>query len=387
MTKKKKTMIIVMAVMLLLALSVGIFAMEVRNKKTDKNAEGVETVLLDNASPTDLVSEKETATETENGSNTEIQTIKEDVSEDNLLGAYDEAGKNTEESANTTNDNKPTENITNNQAAQASQSTGSTTDNNTSYIAQSVGGIAGNQAAQASQSAGSTTNNNTSYMAQSVGGIAGNHAAQALQTAEATNDNNTTDTTQATGNATNNNTTQSAGSTTNNNTSQSVGSTTNNSTSQSTGNTGNHASQTPTTTEQSSGGNQGGNGGNTHQHTWEAQYRTVHHDEVGHYENVWREAWDEPVYETHNFCNYCGIDITATGVGLGHCTVCGPPYPPDHPLYGQFETQGSSYSSGHVQVGTTHHEAGYEKKWVIDKKAGDDQVLDGYKCTTCGATK
>lgn len=147
--------------------------------------------------------------------------------------------------------------------------------------------------------------------------------------------------------------------------------------------------QTPTTTEQPSGGNQGnGNGGNTHQHTWEAQYRTIHHDEEGHYEDVCvQEAYDEPIYEGHYVCNYCGIDITATGVGLGHCSVCGPPYPPDHPLYGQFETQGSSYGTIRVQVGTTHHEAVYEKKWIVDKKAYDEQVLNGYKCTTCGATK
>lgn len=147
--------------------------------------------------------------------------------------------------------------------------------------------------------------------------------------------------------------------------------------------------QAPSTTEQTSGGNQGGgNGGNTHQHTWEAQYRTVHHDEVGHYENVCvKEAYDEPIYEGHYVCNYCGIDITATGVGLGHCLVCGPPYPPDHPLYGQFETQGSSYGTVLVQVSTTHHDAVYEKKWIVDKKAYDEQVPNGYKCTTCGATK
>ena len=144
--------------------------------------------------------------------------------------------------------------------------------------------------------------------------------------------------------------------------------------------------QTPNTTEQPSGGNQGN--GNAHQHTWEAQYRTVHHDEEGHYENVCvQEAYDEPVYEGHYFCNYCEKDITASGEGPAHCIACGPPYPPDHPQYGQFETQGSSYSTGRVQVDTIHHEAVYEKKWIVDKKAYDEQVEDGYKCTTCGVTK
>ncbi|MCM1083587.1 MAG: hypothetical protein NC393_09415 [Clostridium sp.] len=152
MIKEEKMMIIVITVMLLLALPVGIFAMKVRNKKTDKNAEGVETVLLDNASPTDLVSEEQgAATETENGNNTEIQTIKEDVSEDNLLGGYDEAGKNTEESA--------TENITNNQAVQASQSAGSTTNNNTSQSTGNTGNYASQMPTTTEQSSGGNQGN------------------------------------------------------------------------------------------------------------------------------------------------------------------------------------------------------------------------------------
>ena len=150
--------------------------------------------------------------------------------------------------------------------------------------------------------------------------------------------------------------------------------------------------QTPTTTEQPSGGNQGnGNGGNAHQHTWEAQYRTVHHDEEGHYENVCvQEAYDEPVYGTHYVCNYCGLDLDLAGTNPDtHCTVCGPPLSEDDIRYvpGLITTAGSSYGTIRVQVGTTHHEAVYEKKWIVDKKAYDDQVLDGYKCTTCGATK
>lgn len=149
--------------------------------------------------------------------------------------------------------------------------------------------------------------------------------------------------------------------------------------------------QTPNTTEQPSGGNQGGgNGGNTHQHTWEAQYRTVHHDEVGHYENVCvKEAYDEPVYEGHYVCNYCSKDITSSGEGPDHCIVCGPPLSEDDIRYvpGIITTAGSSYGTIRVQVGTTHHEAVYEKKWIVDKKSYDEQIQNGYKCTTCGAVK
>lgn len=147
--------------------------------------------------------------------------------------------------------------------------------------------------------------------------------------------------------------------------------------------------QAPNTTEQSSGGNQGsGNGSNTHQHTWEAQYRTVHHDEEGHYENVCvKEAYDEPVYGTHYVCNYCGIDLGNDQ--LSHCLKCGPPLSEDDIRYvpGVITTAGSSYGTIRVQVSVIHHEAVYGKKWIVDKKAYDEQVPNGYKCTTCGATK
>ncbi|MCM1084453.1 MAG: hypothetical protein NC393_12955 [Clostridium sp.] len=63
--------------------------------------------------------------------------------------------------------------------------------------------------------------------------------------------------------------------------------------------------------------------------------------------------------------------------------------PEDDPFYtpGVITTLGSSYSTGLVQVGTIHHEAVTEEKWMVDKKAYDEKVFDGYKCTTCGATK
>lgn len=129
--------------------------------------------------------------------------------------------------------------------------------------------------------------------------------------------------------------------------------------------------------------------GTEHQHTWEAQYSTVHHDEEGHYEKVCvQEAYDEPVYEWHNFCNYCGLDITASGESVDtHITLCGPPMPEDHPFYKPGATMGSSYGAVRVQVDTKHYEAVYENQWVVDKEAYDEQVLTGYKCTTCGATK
>lgn len=62
-------------------------------------------------------------------------------------------------------------------------------------------------------------------------------------------------------------------------------------------------------------------------------------------------AWDEEVYESHNFCNGCGADITGNE---DHIFWCGP--------------NGSGYHADRVQTGTIHHDA-------------------TYICSGCGATK
>ena len=127
-----------------------------------------------------------------------------------------------------------------------------------------------------------------------------------------------------------------------------------------------------------------------HQHTWVAQYTTVHHEEEGHYEDVLvQEAYDEPVYETHNFCGYCGLDITASGQSVSaHCITCGAPLSEDDIRYvpGVITTEGSNYGTNQVLVDTIHHDAVYETQWIVDKAAYDEKVLTGYTCT-CGATK
>ena len=109
-----------------------------------------------------------------------------------------------------------------------------------------------------------------------------------------------------------------------------------------------------------------------HQHSWQPLYKTVHHDAVGHYENVLvQDAWDEPVYEWKEICRTCGAWFnTADEVGI-HCV---------------FEHGGGSYYAGEVQVDTIHHDAVYENRFIEEKAAYDEQVLTGYSCS-CGATK
>ena len=116
-----------------------------------------------------------------------------------------------------------------------------------------------------------------------------------------------------------------------------------------------------------------------------AETKTVHHDAVTRQETytvVDKEAYDEPVYETHYVCKVCGYDAIKDGDAI---------------LMHSVDT-GHSYTSKRVQVGTNHHDAvthqetktvvvtpAYDETVVV-KQAYDETVTTGYKCL-CGATK
>lgn len=116
-----------------------------------------------------------------------------------------------------------------------------------------------------------------------------------------------------------------------------------------------------------------------------AETKTVHHDAVTRQETytvVDKEAYDEPVYDSHYVCKVCGYDAGKDGDAIG-----------DHSA----ET-GHSYTVKKVQTGTKHHDAvthqetrtvtvtpAYDETVVV-KQAYDETVTTGYKCS-CGATK
>lgn len=120
----------------------------------------------------------------------------------------------------------------------------------------------------------------------------------------------------------------------------------------------------------------------------EAVTKVVHHDAVTRQETytvVDKEAYDEPVYETHVVCKVCGQDF---GKGSEASLNAG-----DHS-----SITGHSYHSTKVQAGTKHHDAvthqetktvvvtpAYDETVVV-KQAYDETVITGYKCS-CGATK
>ena len=168
-----------------------------------------------------------------------------------------------------------------------------------------------------------------------------------------------------------------------------------------------------------------------HQHDFEPVYKTVHHDEAGHYETVEVPAWDETVQRRHQVCFVCGRDKTQDFID----SINNKTYPQlpneyftiddmkeqgwteengwpryssdlaiykemgvrpedvkDVPPYGMYlasggwdgQCDGHNYGSKTVEI-TVHHDETTKKEWKVDKKAYDEKVIVGYKCK-CGAS-
>ena len=117
-----------------------------------------------------------------------------------------------------------------------------------------------------------------------------------------------------------------------------------------------------------------------HNHKWVAVYKTVHHNEAGHYEiKTVQKAYDEDIYDYTNICNGCGkteLEFEA------HDGATAFDWFAQHTII----DCGTGYHNAKIKIGTKHHDAVTKKVWVVDKKAYDEKVITGYKCS-CGATK
>lgn len=152
------------------------------------------------------------------------------------------------------------------------------------------------------------------------------------------------------------------------------------------------------TSSSNSSNNSSSSKGDEHKHNYnipitktvhhDAVTKTVHHDAVTRQETytvIDKEAYDEPVYETHVVCKVCGQDFGKGEAASDQAGIHSAEF-------------GHSYHSTKVQVGTKHHDAvthqetktvtvtpAYDET-VIVKQAYDETVITGYKCS-CGATK
>lgn len=149
------------------------------------------------------------------------------------------------------------------------------------------------------------------------------------------------------------------------------------------------------TSSSNSSNNSSSSKGDEHKHNYNipitktvhhpAETKTVHHDAVTRNETVTvvdKEAYDEPVYDSHYVCKACGQDFGKDGIAVGEHSA----------IYGH------SYEVKKVQTGTKHHDAvthqetrtvtvtpAYDETVVV-KQAYDETVTTGYKCS-CGAVK
>lgn len=127
----------------------------------------------------------------------------------------------------------------------------------------------------------------------------------------------------------------------------------------------------------------------THTHSWvetttQVQTGTVTVVDTEAYDEevCTSEAWDEDVYEEHEFCNVCGIDEDANGIVsedelAAHSKV--------HMLAGE----GSGWHNGMVLVNTIHHDAVYETVHhdAVTHEEPVYTTVTTYVCSICGATK
>lgn len=166
-----------------------------------------------------------------------------------------------------------------------------------------------------------------------------------------------------------------------------------------------------------------------HTHAWVPVTKKVHHDAT--YKTVWvqdtaawdetvvtkdawdesvlvsdawdetvvtKEAWDEPQLEWCSICNECGHVFRAGEDLPAHMAEgCWSSWHDEWVQVGTVHHDAETtvvhhdavYDTVHHEAETTvvHHEATGHNEQVVDQAAWDEDVVTGYKCSGCGATK
>ena len=148
----------------------------------------------------------------------------------------------------------------------------------------------------------------------------------------------------------------------------------------------------------SSEGTSSSNTETSHVHSWVAVTTTVHHpaethqEDQGHYDTIIdSEAWDEEVTDADVICLTCYYNSDGKTIVRLHSQE----EVNDHIDY-HFYLNGGSCQYGNKRFSTgeyIHHDAVTHQEWVsnmvtvVDKEAWDEEVITGYVCSECGATK
>ena len=110
----------------------------------------------------------------------------------------------------------------------------------------------------------------------------------------------------------------------------------------------------------------------TGEHIWYALTTTVHHDAVGHYEDVKKS---KPV--TKYKCPLCYKNYDSLDEYYNHFDSVHTPYYEGDPVF--------VFRKEYTTV--TEYEPYTVQEWVVDQKAYDETVITGYKCSVCGNEK
>ena len=105
-------------------------------------------------------------------------------------------------------------------------------------------------------------------------------------------------------------------------------------------------------------------------HTWVEQTKTVHHEEVGHYEDVIVDYENTIIY----ICPQCNKESKSYDAYASHFDKHIAADANIRFLKDSYETR-------------TDSKPIYEEQWVVDQVAYDDKVVIGYECALCGETK
>ena len=119
----------------------------------------------------------------------------------------------------------------------------------------------------------------------------------------------------------------------------------------------------------------------THTHDYQPVYKTVHHDEVGHYEKrKTKDAWDEEKPYDVVVCNQCGMEFSE----LDYNGFEGALDAMTNHIFDSWDNGGNCDNyRNETRTIKVHHDATYEDVWVADKTAYDEKVVDYYECE-CG---
>lgn len=110
----------------------------------------------------------------------------------------------------------------------------------------------------------------------------------------------------------------------------------------------------------------------TGEHNWVEETTILHHEALGHVEEVQVQTGTSAGYCTYA-CSACGAEFNSPSEKTEHCASFVP------------DPHGMASTIVYDHPGEPIYET--QSQWIEDSPAWDEQIVVNYKCSTCGATK